>query len=301
MTADPTAYPIDVDRYRNGDHSWLDELDRLAVHAGAPHQRMGTRGIDPATWLQVDDHYDEEVALRRRLVASAGDAVYLARPDSHTAGREAALLVRDWLGRHHPHALSGWNEQPDDPLLAAGTVIQEDLCVMQKRGDHWYLTAGLVCFPTHWNLGEKFDRPQEAIHEPVPHYAEELASKVSMFFDRLGPERVVSRRNWAFAAHPLLYLPLRTDLATAAVDGPESIWFRSERQTLRRLVVSDAVLFTIKVQQAPVTALATRPDLCRRLLESLRSFSPEMTNARSSSKVWMAEIEGWLAQVIEGS
>ena len=37
------------------------------------------------------------------------------------------------------------------------------------------LTAGVVLFPSYWRILEKLGHRQEAIHGPVPHYAEDLA------------------------------------------------------------------------------------------------------------------------------
>jgi hypothetical protein len=51
----------------------------------------------------------------------------------------------------------------------------------------------------------------------------------------------------------------------------DTLWIRSERQTLRRLPASGAILFTIRVQMTPLTALTQRPDRARDLAAWLRA------------------------------
>ncbi len=293
---DPVGERPDPARYRDGDHDWLAELDDRVVHTGLPRRRMGTRRIDPASWLLVDGHHEAETALRARLLDQARPSVYRARPDSAMAATETALLVRDWLGRYAPDALPQWSETAADPLVGAAASIQEDLCLMQRFDDGWRLTAAVVCFPTHWRLTEKFDRPQEAIHAPVPHYAADLGEKVTRFFDRLTPNRIVARRNWGFSPDPRLHVPWPRKLGPGEGPGPTGAWLRSERQTLRRLVVSDAVLFTIRIQLAPVAALAAHPALCRRLAAALDDYSADQVTQRATDQDWIRDLETWLVE-----
>lgn len=300
MTVDPLRFPLDDRAYRAADHSWLDELDHHTVHAGLPHQRMGTRGITEAEWLVFDEHLPSELALRRRLLAEARDEVLATTEGSEAAVAETETTVTDWLARHRPGALSAIDHSEPDPLARAAGAVSEDLCLMEGRAEGWRLTAAALCFPTYWRLGEKIGRPQAAVHGPVPHYAQDLEARVSTFFDRLRPGRIVTRRNWGFSPHLLLFVP---DLR--AVPRPESydlddLWLRSERQTLRKLPGSGAVLFTIKVQLAPAREIERRPDLAARLLEAMRSWSPELIESRGGRHGWYDEVCGWLAATTGG-
>ena len=54
---------------------------------------------------------------------------------------------------------------------------------------------------------------------------------------------------------PELWDPVPTDPTATR------LWLRTERQTLRRLPDSGASVFTIRVQMAPLSALAARPAL----------------------------------------
>ncbi len=318
---EPHRFAVDAGTYRAADHGWLTELDGLSVHRGAPQQRMATRAVDGADWLRVDGLREPELALRHRILAEAHPEVSAAVPGSGAACEEAAALVASWLAEHHPDRYDAAaadpgmegvisdasdHQNPDDGLGAlerAALSVQEDLCLME-RSPHtggWDLTAGVVLFPSYWRILEKLGHRQEAIHGPVPHYADDLAGTVTRFFDRLRPGRIVSRRNWGFAAHPLLFVPQIGVLDTSDRYLPQDLWLRSERQTLRALPDTGAILFTIKVQLAPATALGEHRDLAARLADAIDGWSPEMLAMRGSRYGGVRTITTWLRSVADGT
>ena len=170
--------------------------------------------------------------------------------------------MRAWLVDHRlPPAVEadGLN-----PLEAAGRLVQEDLCLMIERGGY-HLDAACLCFPSHWRLADKIGRPAVELHGPVPHYADELADRVDRYLERLRPDVIGLRRNWSVHESPELFAPDRPPSIPLTIDQVATgLWLRSERQTLRKLA-SGAVLFTIRVQQAPFADLAERPAIARAL------------------------------------
>ncbi len=96
-----------------------------------------------------------------------------------------------------------------------------------------------------------------AVHGPVEGYEEVLEKKVNAFFDRLGTDPVW-RRNWFVHPDDNLYQPDQPaggDPVIASSDIGEKLFVRSERQTLRALDLPGWILFTIRVQQAPLKNL----------------------------------------------
>ena len=137
-----------------------------------------------------------------------------------------------------------------------------------------------MCFPSHWRLADKLGRSVAEIHGPVPHYADELADKVDRFFDRLTVEHPVVRRNLSIHSHDELFRPEpheSPDSFAPDARGVDQVWLRSERQTLVVLPASGAVLFTIKTQQCPASALAARPDIAHALAAKLTALTPDLT------------------------
>ncbi len=247
--------------------AWLDEL---ALEAdGPPWLAMGLARVPEAEWLLVDDQRPAELAERERLLAERHDEVFAALPGTEAAGAEVLRLVAGWLAER------GFDATPAPavhPLEAAGRLVQEDLVLMVERDGDLHLDAACLCFPSHWRLADKVGRSTRAVHGPVPGYGEELAVRVDRFLTRLRAGVVTARRNWSVHPSADLFAPVPPPPAPGA-----DLWIRSERQTLRRLEGTGAVLFTIRVQQTPVASLVHRPDVARRLAARLRAQPPVFT------------------------
>jgi dimethylamine monooxygenase subunit A len=56
----------------------------------------------------------------------------------------------------------------------------------------------------------------------------------------------------------------------------DSCWFRSEHQAFRRLSASGSILFAIRLDLVPLTALAADRTLAQRLAEALRTMPAEI-------------------------
>lgn len=235
---------------------------------------MGTRGLEPSAWLLPDDDRASDLAEKARLLAERHDEVFAALPSTvvTAASQEVLGLVTAALaeaGIAIVAAAPGLH-----PLDAAGRMVQEDLCLLVERDGAPHLDAASLCFPSYWRLAEKLGRPIAEVHGPVAHYADELATKVDRFLQRLPADRPVWRRNWSIHDDPTYFLPDPTP--PHAVEPPTGLWLRSERQTLRRLGTPGVVLFTIRTQQVPLGTLADRPDITRRMAAAIEAWSPTL-------------------------
>ena len=278
--------------------AWLDEIAWPAD--GPPWLAMGLARIDEDAWLLPDEARPVELAMRADLLDRAHPAVFAALDGTEVASAEVLALVRSWEERHAP-ALADEPVDPDQhPLEAAGRRTQEDLVVMAPRDGGYHLDAAVLCFPSHWQLRDKLGGSASAIHGPVPGYADELAGKVDRFLDRLRPDVIVARRNWSVHGDDALHAPVPPVDATPVEVSRvgEALWLRSERQTLRRLPASGAVLFTIRVQQAPFAAFADHPVAAGRLARRLAAQPDELT-AMNGLAPHRAAVVTWLRQVAE--
>lgn len=230
---------------------------------------MATRHLDATAWLLADDDRDRDLVRKAVLLDERHPEVFAAldTPAVRAASIEVLELVLEATGQDTvPPELH--------PLDAAGRLVQEDLCVLVLRDGAPHLDAGSLCFPSYWRLADKLGRPLADVHGPVAHYADELAARVDAFLARLRPDRPVWRRNWSIHDDPTYFLPDPTP--PRDVEPPEGLWLRTERQTLRRLERADAVLFTIRTQQVPLSVLASRPDVARGIAAAIDAWSPEM-------------------------
>jgi hypothetical protein len=255
---------------------------------------MGLRPLEPANWLEFGADAERQLAERSRLLAERRDDVVALCDGSLAACEELAAAVVANLAEYHP-ARARRPEATEHPLIAASALVCEDLCVMARDDGAWRLVAAVVCFPSRWRLADKIGTTLEAIHDPVPGYGEQLGAPSAALFDRLGVERGYWRLNWTLLDDPALFQPGARRAAPAA--DPAAWQFRVERQTLRRLAVSGAVVFTIRTYVSAAAELAAAHegfvDDVARVLES----APAATLAY---KGWLELAPRWRAAFAQG-
>jgi hypothetical protein len=284
----------------------------LAFLDHRPSRAMGLAALDPSDWLWPDELYEAEAAQRDALLRERADDVLALLPVAEEAAGELLALVAAFLLEHHPDRFRRGDEgdavivgpggRPVDladpnPLRAAGRLVQEDLCLLQQGpdGESYRLTGAALCFPAHWRLREKLGLPLAAIHGPVPGFAQRLEAPVDRFFAALAAERPVWRANWSVVEdatlhhpHPRLPVPGLT-----ADNAGEKLWLRVERQTLRRLPRTRAIVFTIRTLVRPLGEVAADPATALVLAARLR----ELDDAAAAYKGLPAlapALLGWL-------
>lgn len=231
---------------------------------------IGLRPIPEANWLEGGE---ADPAIRKDpLFAHARDLVWAETPGSRPAQSEALRLV--------DHALGSAQPRPDlPPLYAAAQRVPDDLCLMEKQGE-WRLTALSLSAGTFFTASEVVGRSLAELHTPVTGFAERLLSRVQRIFDGLRTDLVLERRNWTIVNSSELHVPdpapIRTRIPTiAAQDVGAALHLRVERQTVRRLPETGAVLFTIRVWLDPLAALTESPQRLDAFARAWREVSSD--------------------------
>jgi hypothetical protein len=291
---DPGPY---IDMWRDREPSWLSELEPTI---GPPYNKMGTHALRLDDWFQVDQMRDPEVALRRQLFDERPDDVYAMLPWAEDAAQEVFDLLTEWMSVRGLMPAAGVDGDLP-PLAAAGMLVQDDLCLMNFQDGQWRLGGAILCFPSVWRLQDKIGQTTAAIHGPVGHYADELEPRVDRFFDRMRVESPVWRRNLTLKPTNALFLPISKagstmQLVSVAEDG-SPYWLRTERQTLRKLPRSGAILFTIRTQLAPMGVLRRRPDVARAILGMCESWDDEMRAFKMADSNIAASLVPWLRSI----
>ncbi len=272
---------------------------------------MDLVAVPEADWFEIDRLYRTEMAEKRRLLAGSHDAVFAAMPASAAARREALETVVAALVLHHPTWFSrdgmvvrdrltdeAWKLGSIDPLDLAGRLVQEDLCLIQNGGDGPMFTAASLCFPSRWRLIDKIGKPLSAVHGPVPFYADRLARPVDRFMRHLKPGHIAARLNWSVLDDPALFQPGGKWRATGgsgvtAQNAGRCVFLRVERQTLRRLPQSGAVLFAIRVHVSPLERVIDGPEHAAALAAAVRALPAEVQHYKSLLP-FRAALLGWL-------
>jgi hypothetical protein len=272
---------------------------------------MGLVAAPEPEWFEIDSRYPAEIAERHRLLAERHAEVFGAEPGSEPARAETLTMIIEHLTRVHPdwfekddvtirNRLSGehWDIPAHDPLELSGRLLQEDLCLIEASPDGPRLTAAVLCFPSRWRLHEKLGRPLAEVHARVPFYGERLARPVDRFMAHVREGHIAARLNWSVLDDPTLFQPtgkFRTahDATITGQNAGDRLYLRVERQTLRRLPATGAVLFGIRVHVYPLLRVVTTPEAATCLADAVRALPPEMANYKSLPK-FQAAMLAWL-------
>jgi hypothetical protein len=241
---------------------YLPEPDQRSV------LRLDLKRLDPRQWLIRDADFGE--FYRNKLIAAEtlADKVYRALPGSEPAQQELRALILDHLVRDHgghyrveqnrlvclpaeiSFPLDGQSQTQSlyhSTLWQASLWVQEDLCILEPQDGTFVLTAASVCAPSNWKLEEKIGCSLDQIHSPVPGYGRELSMRVNRLFNSLKSAKPLFRYNWSVQSTPeLLWRESSAPADEPDTDNGQRYW-RVERQTLRRLPMTGAVIFGIRI------------------------------------------------------
>lgn len=252
---------------------------------------IGLKALDLAEWIEIDDQLSDYLEEKRRLYFEIPEKVLVAEEGTEAAQQEVLDLIVAHLNTHFPSIGNSVNRREEgvaidlrnSPLARAALLIQEDLVLMRKSPEGWRLVAASLCFPSAWNLLEKFRKPLHHIHAPVPEFGEGTrnASLIERMFDNLRVEHPVIRWNWSLHDDMKLFHPHSNSgpgRRFGEGDLRGQVILRLERQTLRKLPISGDVLFTIRIRVDPLEVLEKHPDgaaLAQAIDEQLSAMSAE--------------------------
>ena len=253
---------------------------------------IGVKPLDPANWIDVDDKLLPYLDEKDRLAERVPEKIFVAEPGTEAAQAEVLTLLADHLPERFPDVYQRLGPQidiipafrrvrldtPYPPLLIAGGLVQEDLVLMRRSEEGWRLAAAHLCFPSSWRLHEKFGKALQDIHAPVPDFGRDTrnATIIERMFDNLRTEQPVMRWNWSLHADDVLHHPHSAGQWRFGDDKIDSLYFRLERQTLRRLPESSDILFTIRIYLDPLKAMESQPnaaELAQALISQLQAYS----------------------------
>ena len=282
---------------------------------------MGLLKIPEAEWFEIFDLQERaiQMAEKRKLLANNQDDVFISDPSAIMASTEVLNLMLEYLPsirpelysrgkdtiKLEPHTMFDGDDWSTDlntnkmhPLDLAARLVQEDLVIMfppEEKKPGWWLAAGSVAFPSRWSLKEKFGQTMDIIHAPVPFYKEQLQAPTNGFFDQMPVNERFSRRNWS----------LRQDGTEKMSDGPpnritsvnagEYLWLRVERQTLRKLKETGAILFTIRIHLRQLKHAVKFEGIANRMAKALSALSPEMQTYKQTD-IFADSVQDYLNQ-----
>jgi hypothetical protein len=189
---------------------WEEDPNTFIFHNEKPGKnKMHVFGLDLDDWIRIDDTYPTHMKLRKDLIASKLDNVFVTNNGDSTRQCEQELfeMLCDYLPRRFSQIFEKrsngiYNRVTDEtiayqsdenPILRAARLAQEDWCIMEwsdvKQG--YVLTSGVVCFPMRWSLVEKHQMVMGRIHEPVDAFTKHLKPKAYQVMKGLTVEKPI--------------------------------------------------------------------------------------------------------------
>lgn len=238
--------------------------------------KMNTRSIEVDNWLQVDESREEDLLLKKK--GPVGNHLN----GCESTSKKLFEVIKSWLIERSVSIPE--IDQSLHPIDRCGRLVQEDVCLMERISECWVLTAASVCFPTHWDPFSKIGLALDDIHEPVPRYEQDLMPRPGNFMDRISDGMIVARTGWSLTTSSDLALNsehrvLDTDLEK----DPSEFVVRVERQTLRRVPNSEAIVFTIRIHRWPLKVISDDDELAKDLLGSLNALPDEIESYKSGT------------------
>ena len=257
------------------------ELLAAAIHkpydGSSKPFNIGVRPLDPNDWIEVDANLPAYLKEKARHYRDDKHQVIVSEGSSVEAQTEVLNLLSKHMCERYPDIYSktesfidilngqfqvALDDQSLPPLAIAAKLVQEDLVLMSASPEGWRLVAASLCFPSAWNLLEKFGHPLHQVHAPVPGFGTGTrnASVIDRMFDNLRPEQPVMRWNWSLHEDGQLYHPTSHSGSESRFGNGDiggHVFLRVERQTLRKLHKTGDIVFTVRIYLDPLEVLET--------------------------------------------
>ncbi|TVY59599.1 hypothetical protein LSUE1_G010083 [Lachnellula suecica] len=283
--------------------------------AGKYNMTMGLRKMPADEWLIIDSLYKEEQVLRRHLLKTNRQGVMQCLPTAEKACEEALECIVNFLIERYPSQFKLLTNRPgfiyngitarnfkitkpyeQHPLEVAAQLVMEDInLLLQGAGNDqldYCLCASFSMAPAGWYLQERIGWPIWRIHGPVPLWEEKLRKAMqkyapvkcklfrqtdrTRFFLGLKIESPVQRNNYFIQMDKTMFQQEPFPAASLHQLQVEDVHIRHERQTLRRLPRSGAVMFMVRTYLTPLTILKEEKQNLFALRNAVSAWPAEM-------------------------
>ena len=265
--------------------------------------KVGLEPIEEADWLEIDNLFDSEIELKKKLYESNYTEIHRELDLSLKSQHELLEMLKTHLNQYHPsHEIT--TTELSAPLKNASLMVQEDLVLMLPAEEKYFLGAASLCAPSNWSLKEKFNGSLIELHKDVPLYEKKIGNRVNNLFNKLPNDRIFQRFNWSIYEEATLFQPVRNkshvkrSKTITDKNAGDRLFIRVERQTVRRLPKTKAIAFTIRVHVDPLSSIKEDLSLVRDLKKAIKNLSEGMKRYKSLGPI-ETPLVGWLDKKIK--
>jgi ferredoxin-NADP reductase/bacterioferritin-associated ferredoxin len=281
--------------------------DEAILAEGPPPQR-NMRIVDPSEQFRFNSEAKSIFTQKKKLISKNSKKVIGVLPGQGKAVAKAvqeqfAMILEEFpktraeFFRREGDALT--NLLTGDRLSLAelskldarsalerlGQFVPDDLIFMKKIGNEYRMIGGNLAFPTHWSIETFLGQSIPEIHAALVGTPKDVAAfsdMITKVMDRtMTSTQVVCRNNWFLETDPRYALP---NYQSTSYPSPanitkknyrKSVFLRTERQTLRGLPESDAVVFTIQPLVFPIASLVEDRHVAQKLIDGIAAKLPD--------------------------
>ncbi|KAK6336150.1 hypothetical protein TWF696_001716 [Orbilia brochopaga] len=265
----------------------------------AYHQTMSLSKMEPNWWLELESTYVARLAQRAALYEKYGRKIINRMEDTTgtvaLACREVMEMALQFLAARYPmyfsldvSTMTFENRilkrtfdvgESVDPLMVVFQNVPEDFVVMAKwrkgmdcgdaegdgeREGKYVFMAGILCSSLFWDMGTKIGKTVGQIHATVPDYPEKMSMSMDRYFTKLTTDKPIQRGSWDISVGEPLFIPAGdpSKVHRERQDPDlkeEDLTLRVDWQTLRRLPLSNAIVFNFKALFTPLSEFADEP------------------------------------------
>ena len=248
--------------------------------------KVGLVPIEEADWLEIDNLFNSEIEIKKKLYESNYKEIHQELDLSLTSQHELLEMLKTHINQYHPGRKITTTET-STPLKNASLMVQEDLVLMLPAEEKYFPGAASLCAPSNWSLKEKFNGSLIELHKYVPSYEKKIGKRVNNLFNKLPNDRIFQRFNWSIYEEATLFQPARSksrvERSKTITDknAGDRLFIRVERQTIRRLPETQAIAFTIRVHVDPLSSIKEDLSLVRDLKKAVKNLSEGMKRYKS--------------------
>lgn len=301
-----------------------DSVQPFQYSANIEAHNRGVVGSVTEHYFDIDEHYFTEIHERARVLdKQKSHCLVLAHMKNaewewffHTAqklskdypnyfelhmrGNEKGVWRNHLMGIEQ-HFAVGSDLLPEGPMAFLGRQIQGDFVLLDQRGDHLYLDAGIVTGPSDWSLAFDIGMDFMQWHKPVPD-AQQVFERAQNYLLTLQPGNPVRRLNWILSVNPRLDRSLesypewhldKTNLTSEKIGT--DVYFRVELQVLERLPKTRAIMFSIRTYLLSMNDLVKNKERSQAFYQVIKTLPESISDYKGISPfrvallTWMEE------------
>ncbi|EGV66690.1 hypothetical protein PSN45_002694 [Yamadazyma tenuis] len=295
------------------------------------HQTMSIFKLEINHWLDMDKYYWHYIKEKERIWFKYGKENIDWLPEGYEPSLELMETVTDHMLKRYPLCFTLIEDRGKDgkivknelteevidmsrplkehPLLYVTKMAKEDFYLVMKnpKDDLHYLVAAAVPFPGgSFGINHKIGKHLDVIHNDVPYYHEKLKTSMERWFGRLTPSSPVERASWYMTwdhklrqnnvyKEPELTEQVKKEALTM---DPKDFHVRVERQTLRRLPRTQAIIFTNHPIFYSLDEMKNEP-LVPSLIRKIIYEAPEKIIKYKFFEIFRDHIAGYLDELIQ--